>query len=251
MFTDIRYICGRDNYSCVFCEKDCSEKFHISQLDSGDNWNASNLVITCQEGYCNGSKKQKFNLPSDQVKGRLVVASGPMFSEKTTITRSLINKYKQALGNFLWVKPSRDDRGTGITTHNKEEIPAHIISWERPDKHLSELFDSPIVAFDEVQFYSERILFVIHQLLKQGVLVIVNGLRLDFQRNHFGIMHYLLAEADDILALKAVCNSCGMIDVATRTKKRSHSGPSVETGGSDKYFSVCPNCDSSDINLKF
>jgi thymidine kinase len=260
-FIDYRYICGRDNFTCVFCHRELEPSAAcLSQLEAGSNWNPSNVVVTCDIGRC--AKKSQIekdleglgllsvqldrnpNLPSDPIKGRLIVLCGSMFSEKTTTTRSQINKYKRVIGEYIWVKPDRDDRGTGITTHNQEEIDAHIISWQRPDKHLEELRRYGLVALDEVQFYSERILYVVHQLLKQGTLVIVNGLKLDFQRNPFGIIHYLLAEADDIVPLKAVCNACGMIDVATRTKKRSSGGPSVETGGADKYYAICPRCDA-------
>jgi thymidine kinase len=255
-FIDYRYICGRDNYTCVYCGTETSPPTTcVSQIKPNNDWNPSNVIVTCDVDSCSNFKlaqSRQPNLPSDQITGRLIAISGPMFGSKTTFTQSLLNKYRKTLGEFLWVKPDRDDRGVGITTHNEEEFSAHIISWQRPDRHLKELEGYPIVAFDEVQFYSERILFVVHQLLKKGVLVIVNGLKLDFQRNYFGVMHYLLNEADDNFPLKAVCNGCGMIDVATRTKKRSADGPSVETGGADKYYAICPNCEKEQItNLKF
>jgi thymidine kinase len=170
-----------------------------------------------------------------------------MFSEKTSTTRSLLNNYGYALGEYVWIKPDRDNRGEGVTTHNedatKEMQNARAISWERPDISVEELKKYPIVAIDEVQFFADRILYVIHQLLKAGCLVIANGLKLDYKRDLFGMTHYLLAEADEIISLKAVCSKCKTIESATRTKKHSNSGPSVETGGSNKYYVVCPKCD--------
>lgn len=245
---DTRYIYGRDNYSCVYCSKefDIPIKAYLNRIDESSGWDVSNVVTTCSPyGCCNPNSKNY--LPKTTFSGRLIVIASCMFSEKTTITRSLINKYSRTIGKYIWVKPDTDNRGVGITTHNREEIEAETISAARPDKYLSKLLDYQIVAFDEVQFYSNRILYVIHQLLYNGKLVIVNGLKLDFKRNIFGMMHYLLAEADDIISPKSICNICNKIDVATRTKRKNETGPSIEIGGSDIYYAVCPDCDTKEI----
>lgn len=55
---------------------------------------------------------------------------------------------------------------------------------------------------------------------------------------------YLLAEADEIISGKAICNICERIDVATRTKKKDQDGLTVDIGGSDKYYAVCSDCDT-------
>lgn len=237
---DIRYILGRDNYSCIYCGEDQN---HIGSLTSDKEELYSNVAVMCDYKdllHCGG----KYRAP---LTGRLIVVTGSMYSEKTTTTRSLLNNYEYILGEYIWVKPDIDNRGLGVTTHNKDETQqmktALTISSNRPDKHLDELLKYPIVAFDEGQFFSERIIWVIHKLLEKGRLVIVNGLKLDYKRNLFGVMHYLLAEADEIINVKAVCSSCKTIDSATRTKRVGNSGPSVKIGGTDEYYVVCPDCE--------
>lgn len=245
LIIDFKYIVGRDNYSCVYCKKELEpEDICINKLDIKIDWCNSNAVVTCEPDGCPLKNDSSANLPQSAPPGRLIGIFSCMFSEKTTTTRSLINKYSLVYDNFIWVKPEVDIRGSGITTHNKEEISAEIISSKRPDISLAKLLEYSIVAFDEVQFYSERIIYVIHQLLKHGKLVIVNGLKLDFKRNIFGVVHYLMAEADDIISPKSICNRCRKIDVATRTKKKNESGPTVEVGGSEMYFALCVDCDT-------
>lgn len=257
---DLRYIYGRDNYACVYCGKEVGSVYfshpasinlsdpnprfegYLNRIDESLDWDTSNVVVTCDFYGCKTPVLN--NLPKAAFPGRLIVIASCMFSEKTTTTRSLINKYSKTIGKYIWIKPDLDSRGSGITTHNKEDIDAETISSRRPDKHLAKLLEYQIIAFDEVQFYSERILYVIHQLLYNGKLVIVNGLKLDFKRNIFGMIHYLLAEADDIISSKSICNICNKIDVATRTKRKSEKGPTVEIGGADTYYTVCADCDS-------
>lgn len=246
---DAKYILGRDNYSCVYCNKELLlSNLYVSKIEENIDWSNANSVVSCNSKDCflqrNDLSNEIFNLPQSSIPGRLIVIASCMFSEKTTTTRSLINKYSLVYDSYIWIKPDIDSRGKGITTHNKEEITAKIISAKRPDQSLRELIKYSIIAFDEVQFYSERILYVIHQLLKLGKLVIVNGLKLDYKRNIFGVIHYLMAEADDLISPKAVCNKCNRIDIATRTKKKTETGPSVEVGGFDKYFASCSDCDS-------
>ena len=108
-----------------------------------------------------------------------------------------------------------------------------------------------MIVIDEAQFFSERIIYLIHQLLKNECLVIINGLKLTAKRNFFGVMHYLLAEADEIVSLKAVCNICMRIDCATRTKSFDSNSPSINTGGVDKYYAVCPACDGGEDEKRF
>jgi thymidine kinase len=108
-----------------------------------------------------------------------------------------------------------------------------------------------VIVIDEAQFFSERLIYLIHQLLKNGCIIIVNGLKLTAKRAIFGTMHYLLAEADEILSLKSVCNICGLIDYATRTKGFLTDSPSVDTGGAEKYYAACPACDGGEDERRF
>lgn len=254
--TDNKYLLGRDNYTCQSCTKpelslsDC----HFQKIDSGKEWLTSNLVLLCSE--C-------FNAPipassrvilrvAQSFSGRLIVITGPMYSEKSTTTRSYFNKYKIALDKVIWIKPDSDIRAEGYSrTRNGDLIEAHTISARRPDQSLQHLMEFEMIAIDEVQFFSERILYVIHRLLQAGKIIIANGLKLKANRSFFGVMPYLLAEADEIVNLKSVCSVCQTIDAATRTKSINSNLPSESVGGLDKYYAICPRCDGGNDENEF
>ena len=150
------------------------------------------------------------------------------------------------------MKPDIDDREADYTkTYNDAKISAFTLDSIRPDLHLQKLKNYKVIAIDEIQFFSFRILFVIHELLKNGCLVIVNGLKLTAMRGLFGATHFILAEADEIVSLKAVCNICGLIDCATRTKCYNINAPAVSTGGVEQYYAVCAKCDGSSNEKDF
>ena len=64
-------------------------------------------------------------------------------------------------------------------------------------------------------------------------------------------MHYLLAFADEIISLKAVCNICNKIDSATRTRAFNKNNPTVKVGGASDYYVVCAECDGKHEEKKF
>ena len=249
MGVDIRYILGRDNYTCQKCERPVKEGMAFPKVDEYEEEILTNIVTICStcnillRGKGRDTKYSALKKPPYTFSGRLIVVTGPMFAEKSTTTRSLYNKYKVFNTKHIWIKPDRDNLKEGYTrTHNEEKIVAHTISAKRPDKHLRELLQYDIIAIDEAQFFSDRLLYLVHQLLINGALIIVNGLKLTTKRHIFGVMHYLLAEADEIINLKAVCSKCKIIDTATRTKSYNDL-PTVKTGGRDDYYATCPVCD--------
>lgn len=250
-----KYICGRDNFTCqaIDCDAPLDEgqlRFH--RIDSSGEDIESNIVLACDK--CDEDTARLgplcFQHPLTSFPGRLIVITGPMYSQKSTTTKSFYNKYcafsriLNNKNNYAWVKPQVDDRKTGYTkTHDEELIEAITIDSERPDLSLDALKEYDIVAIDEAQFFSTRLIFVVQSLLKKGCLVIVNGLKLTARRDLFGIMNFLMAEADEIVSNKAICNVCGLVDYATRTKSFDINSPSVKTGGLEQYYAVCPTCD--------
>jgi thymidine kinase len=207
----------------------------------------SNIILSCAS--CTDGQPA-FQQPNITYSGRLIVITGPMYSQKSTTTKSFYNKYcafsrlLNKKDNYAWVKPQIDDRKSGYTkTHDEDLIEAITIDSERPDLSIPTLKEYDIVAIDEAQFFSSRLIYVVQFLLKNGCLVIVNGLKLTARRDLFGVMPYLMAEADEIISLKAICNVCGLVDYATRTKSFDLNSPSVKTGGLEQYYAVCPTCD--------
>ena len=252
---DYKYICGRDNYTCqaiynYSCQNNCGDltvdQIRFARINSDGPDNESNLRVICEVCF---DLQQKVKALNNDYSGRLVVVTGPMFSQKSTTTRALYNKYIALSKDvdpkpYVWLKPELDSRKKGFTqTHDNDLIEALAIPAKRPDTFLNELSVYNVVAIDEVQFFSERIIYVLHELLRTGTLVIVNGLKLTASRSLFGSMHHILAEADEIYNLKSVCNACETVDTATRTKSFNSNQPSVSIGGIEQYYAVCPSCD--------
>jgi len=262
---DCRYILGRDNYTCQNCDKDLSaispaphmigwgamaaSPYYFKKVDTNAGHISSNIRLVCIE--CQGLNAS-LEPPPSSFSGHLTVITGSMYAEKSTITESFYNKYAVIYKDCIWVKPDIDDRETDYTkTHNNSKISALTIDSKRPDHHLDELKAYKVVAIDEIQFFSLRILHVIHELLKNSCLVIVNGLKLTAKRGIFGVTHFIMAEADEIISLKAVCNICKLIDCATRTKCYNTNAPAVSTGGVEQYYAVCAKCDGGSNEKDF
>ena len=260
---DYKYICGRDNYTCqtkynYSCQSNSGDlpinRIRFARIKPDGPDNESNLRVVCDVCF---SLKQEVKPINNDYSGRLVVITGPMFSQKSTTTRALYNKYI-ALSNkikpkpYVWLKPELDSRKKGFTqTHDNDLIEAEAISAERPDTFLNKISVYNVVAIDEAQFFSERIIYVLHELLRNGTLVIVNGLKLTANRSLFGSMHHILVEADEIYNLKSVCNACETVDTATRTKSFNSNQPSVRIGGKEQYYAVCPTCDGGSHEKNF
>jgi len=246
---DYRYILGRDNYTCQSCKVEIQNSdYCFLKIDPNSEATASNIGLVCNNCWVNYLRPLAETVGFS---GHLIAITGPMYAEKTTTSESYYCNYGIKYKKQAWVKPDRDDRSEDSITHSGRVIPSQVISADRPDLHVEYLKNYEVVVIDEAQFFSERIIFLIHQLLKNECLVIINGLKLTANRNFFGVMHYLLAEADEIVSLKAVCNVCMRIDCATRTKSFVSNSPSINTGGVDKYYAVCPACDGGEDEKRF
>ena len=103
-----------------------------------------------------------------------------------------------------------------------------------------------MVAFDEGNFFSERLPSLCEELVERGKRVLVAGLDLTFAGEPFGPMPTLLALADQVDKLEAVCVKCGR--PATRSQRlvdgrpASASGPVIQVGGLGSYEARCRTC---------
>lgn len=169
-----------------------------------------------------------------------------MYATKSQSTRAIFEKYCIFNRKGIWIKPDTDNRCAGKTvTHDNRVIANAItVSSQEPELALTDLIPYDVVVFDEAQFFSEKIVGVVKDLLGQGKIVIVNGLKLTAGDSIFGSMHFLLAFADEIISLKSVCNICNAVDSATRTRAFDKNNPTVKVGGASDYYVVCPECDS-------
>ncbi|QBF34581.1 thymidine kinase [Mycoplasmopsis phocirhinis] len=143
------------------------------------------------------------------IKGWLEVITGPMFSGKTEELLKRINTLKWAEVNTLVIKPSFDNRfseselvsrtGARLNSQNVSNSKEILKLWNK---------NYQAVAIDEMNFFDEDFPQVIEELLKNNVNVLVSGLDLDFLRKPFGIAPHIIAIADEVCKLKAVCVKC-------------------------------------------
>ena len=170
--------------------------------------------------------------------GLLEVICGPMFSGKTTelirrVTRAQIAK--QRVQVFKPVIDVRHDSRQVVShdTHSLEAIPLkHSLDL------LGHLYDhTRIVAIDEVQFFDQDIVLVANKLACRGYRVICAGLDLDYRGLAFGPLPGLLAIADHVDKIHAICTVCG--GNASRTQRITCSRQQVEVGAKDVYEARC------------
>jgi len=106
--------------------------------------------------------------------------------------------------------------------------------------------DVRVIAFDEVQFFGKDLITVVYGLIGEGYRIIAAGLDTDFKGEPFGIIGDLLAQADRVTKLDAVCMQCG--GRATRTQRfidgvpAPYNAPQVVVGGDEMYEARCRNC---------
>ena len=105
-----------------------------------------------------------------------------------------------------------------------------------------------VVGIDEIQFFEDtsKVLSVIEELIRKNVIVIVAGLDLDFKNEPFGCIPNLLAVADEIVKVKAVCTKCGAD--ANRTQRLIEGRPAsisdkiIKVGSTEAYEARCKAC---------
>lgn len=178
--------------------------------------------------------------------GRLEVITGPMFCGKTDelirrLRRAIIAKQKVQV-----FKPSFDIRydSEKVTSHAGNEYDAFPIDKVSDiPVHLSP--ETTLVAIDEAQFFNEDIIPVVQNLVDKSIRVIVAGLDMDFRGEPFGQMPVLMAQAEEVDKLHAICMTCG--EKGTRTQRLVDGKPAysddpvVIVGASELYEARCRN----------
>lgn len=179
--------------------------------------------------------------------GKLEVICGSMFSGKT---EELIRRLRRAEFARLRIqvfKHSLDNRATieHLHAHSGDKLAA--LAADKPEQILAlTLVETQVIGIDEIQFFSTDIITIIQQLILQGKRVIVGGLDLDFRGIPFGCMPALLAIADTVTKLKAVCMVCGSDAHFTQrlvngTPAKS-SDPLIVIGAQECYQARCRSC---------
>ena len=178
--------------------------------------------------------------------GRLEVITGPMFCGKTDELLRRLRRAIIAQQKVQVFKPGFDIRYSNekVTSHAGNEYDAYPIeSTSEISAHL--LNEVTLVAIDEAQFFDEEIIPVVQNLVDRGFRVIVAGLDMDFRGEPFGQIPLLLAQAEFVDKLHAICMVCG--EEATRTQRLVDGEPAhfddpiIIVGASEMYEARCRN----------
>lgn len=179
--------------------------------------------------------------------GWIEVICGSMFSGKS---EELIRRVKRAgiaKQKVQVFKPHIDNRyhSTAVVSHNGNKEEAAAV---RSAQELLSLIepDTDVVALDEVQFFEMEIVETCQQLADQGIRVIAAGLDLDFKNQPFGPTPHLLAVAEYVTKLQAICTVCG--NPANRNQRLIDGEPArtdepiIQVGAAESYEARCRHC---------
>lgn len=176
--------------------------------------------------------------------GSIEVITGPMFCGKTDELIRRLRRAAIARQKVKVFKPAIDDRYSveKVTSHAGTEFAAiPIQSVYSILDYLDE--DTTVVAIDEAQFFDDEIIPLVQQLADRGLRVIVAGLDTDFRGEPFGPMPYLMAQAEKVDKLQAICMVCG--EPASRTQRLINGEPAhyhdpvVVVGAAELYEARC------------
>jgi thymidine kinase len=167
-----------------------------------------------------------------------------MFCGKTEELIRRLRRAKIAKQNVQVFKPAIDDRFDlqKVTSHAGTEFEAQPVSESREILKFLEK-DTTVVGIDEAQFFDDEIVLITRSLAERGLRVIVTGLDTDFRGESFGAMPELMAKAEIVDKLHAICVVCG--ENACRTQRLVNGSPAhyddpvVIVGASELYEARC------------
>lgn len=172
--------------------------------------------------------------------GRIEVVCGSMFSGKT---EELIRRMRRAVFANLSIKifkPQIDVRysASDVVSHDAKAIASTPVATSA--EILAQAGDATVVGIDEAQFFDQGIVEVAVELARRGVRVIIAGLDMDYLGKPFGPMPALMAVADDVTKVHAICVRCGAL--ANHSHRLSDSKKLVVLGEKDTYEPLCREC---------
>lgn len=179
--------------------------------------------------------------------GRVEVICGGMFAGKTEELIRRVRRAQIAKQKVQVFKPALDDRYTveKVTSHTGIHFEATPV---RETKDILDLVEdgTTVVAIDEAQFFDWTIADVCKALADRGLRVIVAGLDMDFRGEPFGPVPLLMAQAEEVDKLHAICVVCGA--EASRTQRlingrpASYDDPVILVGAEEVYEARCRHC---------
>ena len=176
--------------------------------------------------------------------GRMEVITGPMFSGKSEELIRRLKRARIARQRVACYKPDIDLRyhRTAIASHSQQTHDAAVVT-PTSDRLREDLFatgkihDVDVIGLDEVQFFDSGVVALALELVHLGKRVILAGLDTTFANEPFGPVPNLMALADEVTKLSAVCMTCGA--PAIHTQRLGHSQELVVVGAAGLYEARC------------
>lgn len=176
----------------------------------------------------------------DKPDGWIEVIAGPMFSGKTEELLRRLRRAKIANQRMAIFKPKVDIR------YGQHKIVSHDANYfpSMPVAHAADIIkhtkEAELVAIDEAQFFDDEVVDVAEELAKNGVRVICTGLDMDYLGKPFGSMPQLMAIANYVTKIHAICMVCG--NAGTHSYRKVRDQERVMLGEKDEYEARCRNC---------
>ena len=176
----------------------------------------------------------------NKAQGWIEVICGSMFSGKTEELIRRLNRARIAKLKVEIFKPGIDVRYSeeDVVSHNANAL--HSTPVENASQILLYATDCDVVGIDEAQFFGNDLVDVCQQLANQGVRVVIAGLDMDYTGKPFGPMPHLMAIAEDVTKVHAICMKCGGL---AQYSHRIIEGDKLDVlGETESYEPLCRDC---------
>lgn len=172
--------------------------------------------------------------------GRIEVVCGSMFSGKTEELIRRLRRARFAKQHVAIFKPTMDVRYSRNDVVSHDHTSLRSVPVHQPDEILKLSGGCDVVGIDEAQFFDGHLVEVCNKLANQGVRVIIAGLDMDFLGNPFGPMPSLMAVADEVTKVHAICVKCGSLAYASHRLVSDRE--QVMLGEKQEYEPLCRDC---------
>jgi len=176
-------------------------------------------------------------------KGSIEVICGSMFSGKTEELLRRLKRAQFAKLDIAVFKPKIDNRYDTQKVVSHDENTINAIPVDCANNILPLVNQAQVIAIDEAQFFDANLVAVCNELANTGVRVIIAGLDMDFLGKPFGVIPQILAIAEHITKVHAICVDCSAI--ANHSYRKTTDTTLVKLGEKEEYKALCRNCFSS------
>ncbi len=178
-------------------------------------------------------------------KGSIEVICGSMFSGKTEELLRRLKRAEFAKLDIAVFKPQIDKRYDTQKVVSHDENTTQAIAVDSAKDILKLANKAQVVAIDEAQFFDTDLVDVCNELANSGIRVIIAGLDMDFLGKPFGVIPQILAIAEHITKVHAICVECN--GIANHSFRKNANKNLVQLGEKEEYKPLCRSCFSSQM----